>query len=637
MIVSTRELVGQIIDNKYRLEHLLGQGGMGAVFRAVHLGTERPVALKILSPELVGDSVLVERFQREARAAGRLRHPHVVDVTDFGIAKGADQDIAYLVMEFLEGQTLGQFLQKNARVRLEVVVDLATQICSAMEAAHCAGIVHRDLKPDNVWLTPKGEEKHHVKVLDFGIAKLREREVVTLPDPSDPMVLAFAPTHPGKSAAHLDVSVVKTAPSVSSPIALQTEVKREDAVAGGLTQDGTFLGTPIYMSPEQSEGKPLDIRSDIYSLGIILYEMLAGAPPFSASSPLALLNAHIAEMPPPLFEKRADIPPAVAGLVMAMLEKDPDKRPGSFAKVAAMLQARSEGAGQLLRRGLNFYVLHFGSLMRLAWPIAAYNLVWAALQWWSIEGSSGIPKTIISALNTFWLVFGGILYIAAMGAIGEYIVRSETAMSSRSGRGSRAFLRRFAFAFLPSAVFWGFTQGVGPTVITRMIHAITLFWETFRTEDQGSVWTSFAAKSIEDLRFGWSYLFFVWYGSATLSFLIARKWLLVPIITWVDDAQLFAVFRRSNVLCKRDSHTLTWLIPPLLLPIFASLWVAIILVGFFVHWPSELTVRTLSEGSVLTASPIITAILAPLTVTFSTVVLALLYLHLRRWEGETEG
>src|SRR5215217_6706322 len=174
--------VGRVLDEKYRLESLLGQGGMGAVYLATHLGTERYVALKLISPQFMRNEEFVERFKREARASGRLRHPNVVDVTDFGFARASGDGVAYLVMEYLDGCTLGDVLAEEERLPLDWAVDILEQVCSAVGEAHQQGIVHRDLKPDNIWLEPNRLGGYRVKVLDFGIAKLAE---VGAPSPDD--------------------------------------------------------------------------------------------------------------------------------------------------------------------------------------------------------------------------------------------------------------------------------------------------------------------------------------------------------------------------------------------------------------------------------------------------------------------
>ncbi|HEX8891325.1 MAG TPA: bifunctional serine/threonine-protein kinase/ABC transporter substrate-binding protein, partial [Pyrinomonadaceae bacterium] len=173
-MIGLERFIGEVLDGKYLLERLLGQGGMGAVCLAIHLGTERPVALKLIAPEFMRNDEFVERFKREARAAGRLRHPNVVDVTDFGFAQVGDERVAYLVMEYLDGCSLGDVLSEESRLPLDWVVDILEQICSAVDDAHHQGIVHRDLKPDNIWLEPTRLGGYRVKVLDFGIAKLAE-------------------------------------------------------------------------------------------------------------------------------------------------------------------------------------------------------------------------------------------------------------------------------------------------------------------------------------------------------------------------------------------------------------------------------------------------------------------------------
>src|SRR5215207_10751650 len=173
-MAGLEKYIGDVLDGKYRLEKLLGQGGMGAVYLATHLGTERYVALKLIAPQFMRNDEFVERFKREARAAGRLRHPNVVDVTDFGFAETDSSRVAYLVMEYLDGCTLADVLAEEKRLPLVWVVDILEQVCSAVEEAHRQGIVHRDLKPDNIWLEPNRLGGYRIKVLDFGIAKLGE-------------------------------------------------------------------------------------------------------------------------------------------------------------------------------------------------------------------------------------------------------------------------------------------------------------------------------------------------------------------------------------------------------------------------------------------------------------------------------
>lgn len=172
--MNLEELVGQTLDNKYRIERELGRGGMGTVYLATHVGTERPVAVKVIAPQFMERQEFVERFRREARAAGRLRHPNVVNVTDFGLSETKLGRVAYLVMEYLDGCTLGEILEEEKKLPLSWSIDILEQISSAIEEAHRQGIIHRDLKPDNIWLEPNQRGGYTVKVLDFGIAKLEE-------------------------------------------------------------------------------------------------------------------------------------------------------------------------------------------------------------------------------------------------------------------------------------------------------------------------------------------------------------------------------------------------------------------------------------------------------------------------------
>src|SRR5215216_3381265 len=174
------ELPGRTLDGKYHLDKLLGKGGMGAVFLATHLGTKRPVALKVIAPQFMANEEVGERFRREAEAAGRLRHPNVVNVTDFGVALVGRDKLAYLVMEYLDGCSLGDMIKERGQLPLALVVDIVEQICLAIGNAHQQGVIHRDLKPDNIWLQPDQRGGYNVKVLDFGLAKLHDSAPVNI-------------------------------------------------------------------------------------------------------------------------------------------------------------------------------------------------------------------------------------------------------------------------------------------------------------------------------------------------------------------------------------------------------------------------------------------------------------------------
>ncbi|MEK6408678.1 MAG: protein kinase [Acidobacteriota bacterium] len=288
----TDEFVGILLDDKYRLEEKIGEGGMGTVYKATHVQMENSVAVKILHPHLASDNNAVERFRREARSAAQIRHRNAVAVTDFGVTR--DAGIAYLVMEFLEGEDLRQKIKQKRRLDLEETLSILSQTCSAVSAAHLRGIIHRDLKPDNIWLTKTEKEVEHVKVLDFGIAKLKAST---------------------------------------------------DAVS--LTQ-GAIIGTPYYMSPEQCRGEELDSGSDVYSLGVILYEMLTGRVPFDGSNPLAVVLKHNTEHPRSLRELRPDIPEQVERVVLRALEKKREDRQTSAVQLAQEFEAALYAGGEQL-------------------------------------------------------------------------------------------------------------------------------------------------------------------------------------------------------------------------------------------------------------------------------------------------
>jgi serine/threonine-protein kinase len=267
------ELLGKVLAGKYRIDEKIDEGGMGCVYRATHVLMEKRLAIKVLHPSLAADDKIVARFTREAKAASRISHPHALTVTDFGEDEGG---VVFLVMEYLRGRTLKDIIRAEGPMPLARAAEIIRQVCGALDAAHAEGVVHRDLKSDNIMLEEASGGGDWAKVLDFGIAKIQEPE--------------------GGHDAEL------TAPNL-------------------------IIGTPQYMSPEQcSQASLIDSRSDLYSLGVILFEMLTGHVPFTGESPTAIMMKHLQEPPPSVLEERRDLPAGVGRVVARALAKRPEDR-----------------------------------------------------------------------------------------------------------------------------------------------------------------------------------------------------------------------------------------------------------------------------------------------------------------------
>src|SRR5205085_7018788 len=286
-------LIGRdILNGQFQILQKIGSGGMGSVYKALQPAMNRMVAVKILHPKLANRKDLVSRFRREARAMSHLTHPNTVKVYLYGELEDGS---LYIVMEYLEGKNLNQSVRSESAMTIQRGLPILIQTCNALEEAHRAGIIHRDLKPENIFLSQQGGMRDYAKVLDFGLAKVTEREM-----------------RPG--------SII-------------------------LTQEGMVFGTPEFMSPEQAQGKPLTPASDIYSLAVILYEVLTAKLPFEAKNPMEFIQLHVTTKPKPIDERvpGKTFPPLLWQVLSKALEKKPEDRFGSAAEFAHALQAVLEG------------------------------------------------------------------------------------------------------------------------------------------------------------------------------------------------------------------------------------------------------------------------------------------------------
>jgi serine/threonine-protein kinase len=286
---ATDPYIGTTFDHRYKIQKLLGEGGMGFVYLARHKVIDKKVAVKVLRADLAKDREILDRFLQEAKAASSIGNPHIVDISDFGDLPDGS---TYFVMEFLEGQSLSQLIDSGVRLAVERICHIALQIADGLSAAHGLGIVHRDLKPDNVFVVQRGSDADFAKVLDFGIAK------------------------------------------VSS-----------SAGTNKLTKAGAVFGTPHYMSPEQAAGAPVDHRTDIYALGVMLYEMVSGQLPFNADNFMGILTQHMYKAPVPIraLVPGPECPPSLEAVILKCLSKKPEARYQSMDDLAADLERVKSG------------------------------------------------------------------------------------------------------------------------------------------------------------------------------------------------------------------------------------------------------------------------------------------------------
>jgi serine/threonine-protein kinase len=287
---QSTSVVGKVVGGRYYVRRLCGEGGMGRVYEAEHIDIGKRVALKILHPAYSQTPDLVERLRREARAASKIAHPNVVDVTDSGTTPDGE---FFFVMEYLEGIELGELIYREGKLDVRRTLLIGAQICRALQAAHEVNVIHRDLKPENVLILTRDGQKDFVKVLDFGIAKSGTDDVD----------------------------------------------KESQGPGRRLTHPGMTMGTPEYMSPEQAAGRPAGPRSDVYAVGAMLYEMLSGKAPFEGANFMEILHKKANTTPAPLSGVRDDVPPPLEAVIMKALAKDQDDRPASMDALGQELQA----------------------------------------------------------------------------------------------------------------------------------------------------------------------------------------------------------------------------------------------------------------------------------------------------------
>jgi eukaryotic-like serine/threonine-protein kinase len=378
-------LVGRSLAGKYRLDKLLGEGGMGAVYRARQLALDKTIAVKVMHTELASDPTFAARFHREAKAASRLDHPNSIRILDFG--EEAD-GLLYIAMEFLDGRDLLAIIDEHAELSTPRIVDLLSQVLSALAVAHEMGIIHRDLKPENIMvLRSRGEEGSDVdvvKVCDFGIAKVTE----------------------GAEA--------------------EEEVAPARARKGKLTTAGLVIGTPEYMSPEQGRGEPLDPRSDLYSVGVILYCLLCGRPPFDAPTPLGIVVKHQSEEPIPPSSIRPDADPRLEAVCLKAMCKRPADRYASAKEMRAALREVGGAAATAQLSASPRVSLARTELQIEAVPSVVVGTVSPAASAPTISAALELPARPSKRWKTMGIIGGATLLVGGGGAVFLYPMLSAS-------------------------------------------------------------------------------------------------------------------------------------------------------------------------------------------------------------------
>lgn len=375
---ATDALAPRTLDQRYYLESKIGVGGMGTVYRARRLAIGDMAAVKILHPEQLTDPSAVERFRREAHTAARLKHPNVVTIYDFGVSQ---EGLVYLVMELVEGESLRQMIERQGTIDPATTAEVARQVCAALDEASRQGVTHRDIKPENILLQglQTGPNGLNVKVLDFGVASLR------------------------------DIAVSR------------------------LTRTGSVVGTPHYMSPEQCMGEELDGRSDIYSFGVVLYEMLTGVVPFNSPTPTAIVVQQVNQAPPPMRDLNANIPPQVEAVVLHALKKQREARPQTAGDLARELMAAVAGAASApTQSAIPAFNAASAAEQSPAEASAPFEYSGVATPQIATPIFSNVENATNRGGKLTLLVFGALLVFAVSAALGYwwYTNRSKTGQAS---------------------------------------------------------------------------------------------------------------------------------------------------------------------------------------------------------------
>lgn len=663
--MALTNLLGQTLDEKYLIERELGRGGMGAVYLATHVGTGRVVAVKVIAPEFMRHNEFVERFKREARAAGRLRHPNVVDVTDFGFARVGSERVAYLVMEYLDGCTLAEILAEEKRLPLNWVVDILEQTCSAVDSAHRQGIIHRDLKPDNIWLEPNQRGGYTVKVLDFGIAKLAEQtdeenqtsaasynsdssaqseedENSSLELPTLALAASSTPTdradgavtnkslpassssrdHGVNESATLLQPAKKTESSEAATRFLSQATDVEEAATrllehrttagrttqmtaspASLTRVGATLGTPLYMSPEQWRSEHLDARSDIYSLGVIAYQMLSGRTPFKGDL-VTVSRQTQTDAPPPLKVK--GVPKRFERVVMSALAKRAEERPATALAFSSALRAHSESAIMLLRHALTLFSEHMPLFLRLALLVSIPLIIVDLMQ---------LGVGLVAAQQTLSRT------VATRGGLVVSVSRTTVTITS-----FLLSMLTLLVAILTASILTAITTRLVTQLMAAPLRPIQLrpAFNALKKRLRYFLPTVFLVSLLSMIG--------IFLGFIPGVIILINYSLVTPVMMMEDGMRGRRAMRRARTLSKRSRPTVVFIILfQIALPVLTALLLAFLII-------SIIKAFALTGSHAHTFSLIYQVMQMPLNIlfgSFSAIVTALLYLKTRLAGGET--